>query len=1004
MNKTFDIRDVLPPASHLKTGAQLKKYTLAGVCFGLVFPLIGTLMQSWIAFEALTLSHLLRIQQSSPLLWIINTAPFCIGMLAAFCGYKQDQIESLNSAIQSDYSNAIADREKARNYLANILESIGDLVILINREGRITKVNISVTKVLGYQQDELIGQPLSSIIGQSIASELMVHHPASIFDLGFQQRLEGEFNTAYGHTVSLSVVATHIWDEKGQILETICVAHDISERKKREAMIEQSKRVYESLFNSSPIPIVVYQKNKIVFHNKETENLLDFAADKIRTWDLKHFIHSEDMDSALEAHQKVISGVHPAETSEFRLLTPSNQVKWLELRSTCFDWNGEAAVLSFIIDITDRREMELTIQQSEKKYRELVESINTIVMRADNQFRFTFLNRYGLEFFGFKEEEILGKSVMETIVPEVDSSGRFMKQKIDDIISNPNDFTENENENIRSNGEHIWVAWRNTPVFDYQGNLIELLSTGYDITARKNAEHRLKQKTSELEERVKELDCLYAAAELGEQYRNSPGEFLQATVDIIPKSMQFPDICCARLMVNNEPFFSRPFTESDWRISEPIMQGNTRIGNLDVFYLEECPAAYFGPFLKDEVKLIRELAKRISMTLERIALETAVTESEYQYKIIFNNAPIALFVVQDKKLQFTNPQTETLLGYNKQELTQKPFMEFIFPGDKELVYSRYRKRLNGDTAQNNYQFRIVKKSGKVRWVEIFAIPFTWKNRSATLSFLMDITDRLAAENKIREQNIELKAAHRQINSELEQARLAQLTLLSGRPPVIPGINLATTYHPMVQIGGDFYDIFEDESGRLGIAIGDVTGHGIPAALLSFLFLTTFKNARLAASTPCKAMEKANAFLSGKLPEGKYASMFYCTYNHAEKKLAYSSAGHPPAFLIRPGFQELKILNTRGTVLGMFAQPTIPFESGSIEMNQGDKILVYTDGMVEIINSGKGMLSEEALETFILDHATLPVKQLVDAILEFCRTYNNQQEFNDDVTLIGFEVL
>jgi diguanylate cyclase (GGDEF)-like protein/PAS domain S-box-containing protein len=124
--------------------------------------------------------------------------------------------------------------------------------------------------------------------------------------------------------------------------------------------------------------------------------------------------------------------------------------------------------------------------------RELVDSINSIVLRWDPAGRVTFLNQYGQEFFGFPAKDILGKSVIGTIVPETESSGRDLVYMIEDILQRPERYISNENENIRRNGERVWVAWRNQPILDENGRLVEILSTGFDVTARKEAEQALR--------------------------------------------------------------------------------------------------------------------------------------------------------------------------------------------------------------------------------------------------------------------------------------------------------------------------------------------------------------------------------------------------------------------------------------------------------------------------------------------------------------------------------
>jgi PAS domain S-box-containing protein len=154
-------------------------------------------------------------------------------------------------------------------------------------------------------------------------------------------------------------------------------------------------------------------------------------------------------------------------------------------------------------DAAEQKCVEDALRESERKYRELVEHANSIILHWSRDGRVLFLNEYGQRFFGYSEAEILGRHVMGTIVPETETSGRDLRPLMDEICKNPAAFEQNVNENMRRGGEHVWVAWTNKVVLDPQGQVKEILSIGADITERRRAENNLKQLTVELEERVR---------------------------------------------------------------------------------------------------------------------------------------------------------------------------------------------------------------------------------------------------------------------------------------------------------------------------------------------------------------------------------------------------------------------------------------------------------------------------------------------------------------------
>lgn len=162
---------------------------------------------------------------------------------------------------------------------------------------------------------------------------------------------------------------------------------------------------------------------------------------------------------------------------------------------------GSQAILLAIEDITERKKMENLLEAGEAKYRELVQSVNSIILKIDTKGKITFFNAFAEKFFDYSEKEILGRSVAETIVPEKESAGFDLDFMISDIEKHPEKYVNNENENMRRSGERVWVAWTNKAVRDGNGKVIELLCCGNDITERR----RMESEAKDYEERFRRL-------------------------------------------------------------------------------------------------------------------------------------------------------------------------------------------------------------------------------------------------------------------------------------------------------------------------------------------------------------------------------------------------------------------------------------------------------------------------------------------------------------------
>lgn len=152
-----------------------------------------------------------------------------------------------------------------------------------------------------------------------------------------------------------------------------------------------------------------------------------------------------------------------------------------------------------ILEIEERSKAEQMFIERESQYRDLVESANCVILRWLPDGRITFFNRFAQSFFGYSEKEIINRNIMGTVVPLEDSIGHELTSLAADIVAHPEAHVRNENENIRKNGERVWVAWTNKPILNSDGSISEILSIGVDITQLVFTERELRRTLDELE-------------------------------------------------------------------------------------------------------------------------------------------------------------------------------------------------------------------------------------------------------------------------------------------------------------------------------------------------------------------------------------------------------------------------------------------------------------------------------------------------------------------------
>jgi PAS domain S-box-containing protein len=154
-------------------------------------------------------------------------------------------------------------------------------------------------------------------------------------------------------------------------------------------------------------------------------------------------------------------------------------------------------------EIERRKVTQETLYESEVKYRHIIDNANSVIMEIDTAGKITFINKFALEFFGFKEDEILGHDMAGTILPR---AGEDQKKLIEDVAASPEKYLHYEKENLRKNGDKVWITWTYKPIFDEDNILKEVLCIGIDSTQQKKAEEteaqQLREKTAE-EERIR---------------------------------------------------------------------------------------------------------------------------------------------------------------------------------------------------------------------------------------------------------------------------------------------------------------------------------------------------------------------------------------------------------------------------------------------------------------------------------------------------------------------
>ena len=286
-----------------------------------------------------------------------------------------------------------------------------------------------------------------------------------------------------------------------------------AERNRAEAALRQSETTLRSVLKAAPVGICIMKDRVFQSANDFWYEIIGYTEAELLGQTTRRLYESEEEYERVgrELYTEVPKrGLISVET---RLRRGDGAFRDVILTTAPLNpYDPSAGNVVAIHDVTERKRTEAARRESERKYRELVQLANSIILRWTPDGRILFLNEFGQRFFGYTEAEICGRHVIGTLVPETESNGRNLSPLMEEICANPTAFEQSVNENMRRNGERVWIAWTNKAVPAKQGQVAEILSIGTDITARRRAEEAIREVNVSLERRVAERTAELALA------------------------------------------------------------------------------------------------------------------------------------------------------------------------------------------------------------------------------------------------------------------------------------------------------------------------------------------------------------------------------------------------------------------------------------------------------------------------------------------------------------
>jgi PAS domain S-box-containing protein len=376
-----------------------------------------------------------------------------------------------------------------------------------------------------------------------------------------------------------------------------------------------------------------------------------------------------------------------------------------------------------------------SLDREREKYRILVEYQRDLIVKIDLAGNFLFLSPSFCKVVGRSESELIGQPCFLFVCDDERKSLREAVKKVSVLLSSVTHITRGWTiDGIR------WFEWVVSPVYDKAGNVESIVGSGRDITRRKEAEDALKESEEKFKNLAEQSPNMIFINKAGSVvYMNRMSEVL--------------------LGYSREEVCSPSF--DFYRIISPECHSLVRDKIASHFRGEEVPAYEYGILSKSgrryDVINTTQLIKYdgepailgiVTDITDRKFTETALRESEKQYRLLVENANDGIVITEDDRLIFANNKFSEMVGYPVNELKLIPFGELVNPDDEEKVRNRQVKRLRGEEVLSSYTCRMIAKSGKTLWVEINSVVISWSGKPALLSFVRDITVQRSLETEL----------------------------------------------------------------------------------------------------------------------------------------------------------------------------------------------------------------------------------------------------------------
>ncbi len=435
------------------------------------------------------------------------------------------------------------------------------------------------------------------------------------------------------------------WQTQRQSTGPAEILLEVGKLERTEKVISENLHAVSSILSVAPVAIGMAKDRQLIWVNRTFATMFGYEDEQDCLGKTTRIIYSsqEEFERIGEILYEKLQDNEPAQTDGTFVRKDGSTFEGQITIAPTDPLNPRRDVVAAIVDLSHRRQAEEALEKSEQRFQQVVENAREWIWEVDADGLFTYASPVSEGLLGYEPREIVGQKHFYDLFHPDDRE--MAKQVALQLFPQKMPFRDFISHQMHKNGESVWSSTSGVPLLDEKGVLLGYRGSNTDITGLKKAEEGLEQRSRELGDRVKELNCLYGISKLIENSGLSVDERLQEVVNLIPSSWRYSEITWARMVVEDQEYRSERFGEPVSKQSAQIKAHGKRIGSLEVGYLAERPECHEGPFLKEERSLIDAVAERLGRFIERKRAEEIVREQKDFLNTVLDSLTHPFYVI-----------------------------------------------------------------------------------------------------------------------------------------------------------------------------------------------------------------------------------------------------------------------------------------------------------------------------------------------------------------------